>query len=119
VAWDVEYVDEFETWWNGLTADEQAKVDAAVELLEEHGPNLRYPVSSGVTQSRHSIMRELRIQHQGRPYRILYAFDPRRAAILLLGGDKTGNDRWYEINIPIADDRYDEHLATLRAEGSI
>jgi hypothetical protein len=48
-------------------------------------------------------MRELRVQHQGRPYRILYVFDPRRVAILLLGGDKTGDDRWYEKNVPLAD----------------
>ena len=59
-------------------------------------------------------MRELRIQHQGRPYRVLYAFDPRRVAILLLGGDKTGNDRWYEKFVPEADRRYDEHLESLK-----
>ena len=62
-------------------------------------------------------MRELRIQHHGRPYRVLYAFDPRRAAIMLFGGDKTGNDRWYQETVPIADDRYDEHLAELKKEG--
>ena len=53
-------------------------------------------------------MRQLRIQHQGRPYRVLYAFDPRRVAILLIGGDKTGDDRWYETYVPIADRLYDE-----------
>lgn len=62
-------------------------------------------------------MRELRIQHGGRPYRVLYAFDPRRAAILLLGGDKTGQDRWYEQFVPTADGLYDEHLETLKKEG--
>jgi hypothetical protein len=64
-------------------------------------------------------MRELRIQHQGRPYRVLYAFDPRRAAILLIGGDKTGNDRWYEEFVPIADRLYDAHLASVKREGLI
>jgi hypothetical protein len=58
-------------------------------------------------------MRELRIQHQGSPYRVLYAFDPRRVALLLIGGDKTGNDRWYEENVPVADRIYDAHLAEL------
>ncbi|MBK8451977.1 MAG: type II toxin-antitoxin system RelE/ParE family toxin [Thiofilum sp.] len=58
-------------------------------------------------------MRELRIQHEGRPYRILYAFDPRRCAILLIGGDKTGDKRWYEIHVPIADKLYDKHLEYL------
>ena len=56
-------------------------------------------------------MRELRIQHRGRPYRVLHAFDPRRSAILLLGGDKTGDDRWYVVNISVADRRYAEPLA--------
>ena len=64
-------------------------------------------------------MRELRIQHQRRPYRVLYAFDPRRAGILLLGGDKTGNDRWYEEQVPVADRLYDEHLRQLEREGLI
>ena len=64
-------------------------------------------------------MRELRIQHAGRPYRILYAFDPRRCAILLIGGDKTGNDRWYEEYVPLADRLYDEILIELKKEGVI
>ena len=64
-------------------------------------------------------MRELRIQHGGAPYRVLYAFDPRRCAILLIGGDKTGHDRWYERLVPIADRLYDEHLEQLRKEGLI
>ncbi|MBK5276190.1 MAG: type II toxin-antitoxin system RelE/ParE family toxin [Desulfuromonadales bacterium] len=57
-----------------------------------------------------SHMRELRIQHQGRPLRVLYAFDPGRSAILLVGGDKTGNNRWYKTHVPIADRLYDEYL---------
>jgi len=64
-------------------------------------------------------MRELRIQHAGNPFRVLYAFDPRRTAILLLGGNKSGNDRWYEEYVPIADKLYDEHLETLKREGLI
>jgi hypothetical protein len=62
-------------------------------------------------------MRELRIQHEGNPLRILYAFNPLRNDLLLLGGDKTGDDRWYEVHIPIADRLYDEHLAELKKEG--
>ena len=58
-------------------------------------------------------MRELRIQHEGRPYRVLYAFDPRRTVILLIGGDKTGNNRWYEDSVPLADAIYDRHLREL------
>ena len=69
--------------------------------------------------SRHDHMRELRVQHQGRPYRLLYAFDPRRTAILLIGGDKTGDKRWYAKAIPVADRLYDGHIQTLRKEGLI
>jgi len=61
-------------------------------------------------------MKELIVQHAGRPYRILFAFDPRRSAILLLGGDKTGHDRWYEEYVPRADRLYEQHLDTLRRE---
>ena len=64
-------------------------------------------------------MRELRTQHSGRPYRSLYAFDPRRAVILLIGEDKTGNNRWYETYIPIADNLYDQHIEQLINEGLI
>jgi hypothetical protein len=78
---------------------------------------LRFPYSSSIASSRHSHMRELRVQHAGQPYRILYAFDSRRAAVLLIGGDKTGNDRWYDTYVPLAGRLYDEHLAQLRQEG--
>ena len=64
-------------------------------------------------------MRELRIRHAGRPYRVLYAFDPRRMAILLIGGDKTGNSRWYDEIVPIADGLYDQHIEDLKNEGEI
>ena len=87
-----------------------------VGLLEEKGPSLPYPHSSAILTSRHSHMRELRIQHKGQPYRILYAFDPRRTAILLIGGNKTGNDRWYAESVPIADRLYDDHLAEIDEE---
>jgi hypothetical protein len=64
-------------------------------------------------------MRELRIQSGGKPLRSFYAFDPRRTAILLIGGDKTGDDRFYERMIPIADRLYDDYLVELRREGLI
>lgn len=116
MEWEVEYTDEFGEWWEGLTEAEQEDLAAVVELLEHKGPQLPHPFSSGINGSKHSHMRELRIQHAGRPYRTLYAFDPRRMAILLIGGDKTGNDRWYDENVPQADKLYDEHLETLEKE---
>lgn len=116
MQWEVEYTDEFGAWWDALTDAEQESVRASVKLLGDFGPNLRFPHSSGISGSRHERMRELRVQHAGRPYRVLYAFDPRRCAILLIGGDKTGNDRWYEKNVPLADRLYDEHLEALQKE---
>lgn len=79
--------------------------------------NLKFPRSSDVKGSRHAHMRELRVQSGGRPLRILYAFDPRRVAILLLGGDKTADKRWYEEFVPIADRLYDKHIEDLKREG--
>lgn len=117
-TWEVEFTDEFGDWWDGLTSGEQVSIDASVRLLESLGARLPFPHSSGITTSRHSHMRELRVQHAGEPYRILYAFDPRRFAIILIGGNKTGNDRWYEESVPVADRLYDQHLATLKKEGN-
>ena len=113
MTWEVEYTDEFGAWWASLTEDEQDSVAATVSLLEMKGPSLPFPYSSGVKGSKHSHMRELRIQHAGDPYRVLYAFDPRRVALLLIGGNKSGNDRWYEEFIPVADRLYDSHLAEI------
>jgi hypothetical protein len=117
MAWDVEYTDEFGDWWSALSEAEQEDVAAVVGLLEERGPALVYPFSSELRQSRHGHMRELRIQHRGQPYRVLYAFDPHRRAVLLIGGNKTGDERWYTEHIRIADRLYDAHLEQLRAEG--
>lgn len=119
MEWEVEYTDEFEEWWDGLSEAEQEDVAAYVTLLEKKGPTLPFPYSSDIRGARHTHMRELRVQHKGRPYRVLYAFDPRRAAILLIGGDKTGDERWYETNIPLADEIYDRHIAALKKEGLI
>lgn len=118
MAWEVEYTDELGAWWETLSEAEQESVAAVVGLLEARGPQLAFPYSSNITTSRHDHMRELRIQHTGRPYRLLYAFDPRRSAILLIGGDKTGQDRWYDIFVPLADDLYDQHLIALTQEES-
>ena len=86
VGWDIEYTDEFGEWWNSLSVDEQESVRASVVLLEECGPHLRSPHSSSIATSKHTHIRELRIQHAGHPYRVLYAFDPLRTALLLIGG---------------------------------
>ena len=115
MEWKVETVDYFDDWWDTLNGAEQEDVTACVGLLEVKGPQLPSPYSSGINGSDYSHMRELRIQHKGNPYRVLYAFDPRRVAMLLLGGDKTGDDkRWYKVNVPIADKLYSAHLKKMK-----
>ena len=116
MAWRVEYTNEFGIWWDALTEAEQVSVDAHVRKLEQRGPNLPFPFSSGVNGSRHSHMRELRVQSGGKPFRVFYAFDPLRTAILLIGGNKAGDKRFYDRMIPIADDLYDEHLVELEKD---
>lgn len=96
-----------------MSEAEQDSIARVVGLLEERGPALPFPYSSAIQGSSLSHMRELRIQHEGRPYRVLYAFDPQRAAYLLLGGDKTGQERWYEVNVPKAEAIYAVHLKEL------
>ena len=118
-VWEVEYTDQFSQWWDRLTLEEQRSVGLGVDLLEENGPTLKSPHSSDIRSSRHRNMRELRVQSGGRPLRIFYAFDPRRTAILLIGGDKTGDNRFYTRFVRRADELYDEHLAELRREGLI
>jgi len=116
MAFEVEYTDEFDIWWKELSEAEQESVVASVKLLQELGPHLPFPYSSGVKGSKYSRMRELRVQHKGNPIRILYAFDPRRIAILLIGGNKKGQDDWYKTFIPQADKLYADHLKLLNNE---
>jgi hypothetical protein len=116
--WEVEFTDEFEEWWNTLNEAEQKRVAFSVDLLRQAGPSLPFPHSTGIVQSRHKSMRELRSQCEGRPLRTFYAFDPRRTAILLIGGDKTGDDRFYDVMIPLADRIYDDYLKEIQEESN-
>ncbi|MCZ0738657.1 type II toxin-antitoxin system RelE/ParE family toxin [Phreatobacter sp. AB_2022a] len=117
--WNVEVTDEFGRWYIDLIETVQDDIDRVVGLLEAKGAQLPFPHSSGIEGSRHTHMRELRVQSAGEPWRIFYAFDPRRTAILLIGGNKVGDDRFYETIIPIADRLYDDYLIEIRREGLI
>ena len=117
MTWTVEFTGEFSDWWEGLSIEEQKAVAHKVRLLEEVGPSLGRPhVDTLAKQSRVPNMKELRIEHAADAYRVLFAFDPRRVAILLLGGRKP-DQKWYKTAIPRADKLYKAHLETLRAEG--
>lgn len=119
MGWNVEYTDEFGDWFSTLAIAVQDGIDRSVGLLEAKGPQLQFPLSSGIKTSRHDHMRELRIQIGGDPWRIFYAFDLRRAAILLIGGNKADDDRFYDTMVPVADRLYDIHLIEIGKEGLI
>jgi hypothetical protein len=114
--WEIEATNEFAAWWETLDGTEQQRVRRAVDKLEEIGPGLGRPLADTVRGSRHANMKELR--PSGTNIRVLFAFDPRRVAILLIGGDKTGRwVEWYDRMIPIADRLYDVYLDELKREG--
>ena len=113
---EVEFSDEFDQWWDTLSEDLQIEVNTKIDLLEHGGTTLGYPHSSKIENSKLSHLRELRIQHKGRPYRILYVFDPRRVAILLVGDKKTDDKKWYIKNIRLAEQIYEAHLHSLKEE---
>jgi hypothetical protein len=116
MAWEAEYTDEFGDWYHQQDEDVQDAIIAAVDCLERDGPGLGRPIVDTLRGSRHPNMKELRPPIG--TVRILFAFDPRRKAILLLGGDKAHRwNSWYDEMIPIADRLYDEHLQTLQKEG--
>jgi hypothetical protein len=110
MAWEVTFTDEFGAWWEDLGEEEQVTIRAKVLLLEQFGPSLSRPHADVIHGSSFPNLKELRAQHSGHPYRVLFIFDPKRTAVLLIGGDKTGNDRWYEEYVPKAEKIYREYL---------
>lgn len=103
---------EFEEWFLGLRSADARAVIRGVGLLEVKGLALGFPYSSTLEGSRYAL-RELRVQSSGRPLRIVYAFDPQRQAVLILGGDKTGDDRFYSWMIPKAEAIWRQYLQEL------
>ena len=118
-VWEVEVTDQFKDWWSTLADEQQRAITNRVEVLAERGPDLGRPIVDRIHSSRHQSMKELRAAQDG-ALRVLFCFDPRRQAILLLGGDKTGAwNEWYEWAVPLADDLYDGYLQELEREGLI
>lgn len=114
--WDVE-LERVRSWLESLSVDDYHRVIAALELLQARGPQLGRPLVDTVKGSRHKNMKELRPGTSGRSgVRMLFAFDPKRRAIVLVAGDKSGDWKgWYVKSIPIADDLFDKHLDALDA----
>jgi hypothetical protein len=116
MAWNIEAADEFQQWFGVLSSSERVAVAAKVNMLEELGPTLGRPHVDTLKGSRYTNMKELRVQHAGKPYRVLFAFDPRQTAILLIGGVK-GKKKWYEKTIALADRIYTSYLDEIKKEG--
>jgi hypothetical protein len=106
-----DFVQEFEVMVEAL----QDELLAHAKLLAEFGPNLGRPTVDTLNGSNHANMKELRFSWNNQVWRVAFAFDPHRQAILLVGGDKAGADqrRFYKRLISVADDRYKSHLASL------
>lgn len=114
--WHIDEYEKYTEWFEAQEENLQDEILAVVGLLQREGPMLSRPFADTLEASQYPNMKELRVQYRGEPWRILFAFDPRRSAILLLGGNKTGNARWYKENIPIADQRFTEHLKKLQKD---
>jgi hypothetical protein len=113
VEWDVRLDDDFSQWLTSLEVGLRNEIIAHANLLRIHGPQLGRPYVDTLYESAYSNMKELRVQFRGDPWRILFAFDPHRTAILLVGGNKRGAKRWYKTHLPIADERFRKHLEGL------
>jgi hypothetical protein len=112
VGWEIELTAQADEWFMSLDAGDADRIAAAIDRLERDGPKLGRPFVDSIKGSRHHNLKELR--STGGNLRALFAFDPRRHAVVLLGGDKTNDWRgWYERNIPVADRIYDDHLRSL------
>ena len=112
MPWDVELTPEAERWYMRLDQRDANRIAAAIDKLEERGPGLGRPFVDSVKRSRYHNMKELR--SRGGHLRALFAFDPRRTAIVLVGGDKTDNwQGWYARNVARADQLYARHLKEI------
>lgn len=116
MRWSTEPTNEFEDWWGTLTDSEQRKLAISLGDLKMRGPNAGRPLVDTVVGSRHPNMKELR---PTKTIRVFFAFDPRRKAVLLIGGDKAGQTkRFYRRMIAKADKIYDAHLWRIEEEAS-
>lgn len=102
--------DEFVDWYRDLDDSAVEDVTVAVDVLANQGIALGYPRSSSIEGASFAL-RELRVQSNGRPIRVFYAFDPRRQAVLLIGGNKTGDDRFYKTMVPLSERLWKEYLS--------
>ena len=119
MIWTVLLADEFEPEFLALEKDVQDEILALTRLLQQFGPNLGRPRVDTLKDSRHANMKELRFDAADGVWRVAFAFDPKRRAILLVAGDKSGGSqkRFYRELMRKADQRFDAHLSRIKKEG--
>ena len=108
----------FVDWFKTLDSKDKVNVRASIGLLQERGPTLPRPYADTLEGSKISNLKELRVQSSGKPIRVFFAFDPERQCVVLCGGDKTGDKRFYKKMIPIAESEFEDHLKELDNEKS-
>ena len=113
MEWTVLLDDDFASWLYEQESGVRIAITAVANTLKTLGPVLGRPQVDTLKGSNLPNLKELRVQYQGVPWRVLFVFDPKRQAILLVGGTKQGNPRWYKTAIPLAEKRYQRHLAAL------
>ncbi len=114
--WEIIETELFGNWFASIDLDAQEDIVVIAGILKEIGPKLGRPYVDTVEESKHKNMKELIVQSKGRPFRIFFAFDPKRTGVLLIGGDKTGKKRFYKEMIPKADKLYSKYLEDLKNE---
>ena len=112
--WEIDRTDELAEWVKSLDEDAREAIFKNLLILKKIGPALGRPYVDTIKESRHKNMKELRTQNKKRLFRIFFIFDPERKAVLLIGGDKRGDKRFYKEMIPLADDLYDKYLSLRR-----
>ena len=113
-VWKIKQTDQFGQWFGELDSGVREDIYSALRVLAEYGPKLGRPYVDTVNDSNYTNMKELRVQCGGQPYRIFFAFDPQRNAVLLVGGNKKGNKRFYKKYIPVADALFKTYLEDMK-----
>ncbi|MDR3613056.1 MAG: type II toxin-antitoxin system RelE/ParE family toxin [Candidatus Obscuribacterales bacterium] len=114
MPYELVLINDFATWLDEQDEERRIKVLGHLDLLEERGPLLGRPYVDTLKGSKIANLKELRVQHKSEPIRILFAFDPKQQAVIILGGSKQGDKRWYDTNIPLAETLFSEYLEKQR-----
>lgn len=116
MPYKINFAEPFKEWWDTLERDLKKALLKQIGFLEHYGPHLSRPYADTLHDTTIANLKELRLKYQNQPYRIIYAFDPKREALLLIGGNKASSKRWYKQMIPKAEAIFNAHLQALREE---